>query len=237
MDNFNRIQDNQTDKEYIDLGDLRDITDINTIDLKDFTFNVKDTKGDAINIDFDAISISDSISIIDPDNKDDTLSIMSDRIFDNFSNADVIEINDGNVIIIDETPKKKGKSVQFLTSESVQRALQTYILVPDISKIKFSEFIRYFRIEKNGKRILRNGGQFVKDTKTHIFLVNYGRVWRTPKKITLYNGDIIRTPFYVQPDAYLKDGTTMNGRERVRFPTKRRKKGTYDNIVIVDDKR
>jgi hypothetical protein len=222
----------------ISLGDLNNIdigyideyfnNDTNTIDLHDFTFNLRNNKGDVIDIDTNSIGTND-ISIIEPN--DDVLSIISnvsDFIFENFSDFDVIEINDGDAIIID-TSKKKKKIKKFETPEDIHDALHTFILVPDISTIKFSEFIRYFRIEKNGRKLLRCGGLFVKDTITHIFLRNYGRIWRVPKKTILNDKTIVKTPFYVRPGSILKDGRTIDG--IIRVPKKGTKK--YENIIII----
>ena len=79
--------------------------------------------------------------------------------------------------------KKEGKSLQqTLSPNEIKEKLQEYSQIDDIGNASLNSHIRYFTIDKNGKKQFRLGGFLTKIDNDYVVLSNGKLSWSVQKK-------------------------------------------------------
>ncbi len=82
---------------------------------------------------------------------------------------------------------KTGKSVQqSLSPNEIKEKLQEYIQIDDINDAPINSHIRYFTIDKSGKKQFRLGGFLTKIDNDYIVLSNGRLTWSVQKNNTIF---------------------------------------------------
>ena len=83
--------------------------------------------------------------------------------------------------------KKEGKSLQqMLSPNEIKEKLQEYTQLDDISNVQLNSHIRYFTIDKNGKKQFRLGGFITKIDKDYVVLSNGKLSWSVQKHNSIF---------------------------------------------------
>lgn len=83
--------------------------------------------------------------------------------------------------------KKTGKSLQqTLSPNEIKEKLQEYVQIEDIDEASLNSHIRYFTIDKNGKKQFRLGGFLTKIDKDYIVLSNGKLSWSVQKNNSIF---------------------------------------------------
>ncbi len=83
--------------------------------------------------------------------------------------------------------KKVGKSLQqTLSPDEIKEKLQEYSQITDINDAPLNSHIRYFTIDKNGKKQFRLGGFLTKVDNDYIVLSNGKLSWSVQKNNSIF---------------------------------------------------
>ncbi len=87
----------------------------------------------------------------------------------------------------DTNYKKEGKSIQqTLSPNEIKEKLQEYTQIEDIGEAPLNSHIRYFTIDKNGKKQFRLGGFLTKNENDYIVLSNGKLSWSVQKNNSIF---------------------------------------------------
>jgi hypothetical protein len=83
--------------------------------------------------------------------------------------------------------KKEGKSLQqTLSPNEIKEKLQEYTQINDIGEAPLNSHIRYFTIDKNGKKQFRLGGFLTKIDNDYVILSNGKLSWSVQKNNSIF---------------------------------------------------